>query len=87
MYIPRGQASGFGATDTYSASLPTGALFSAAGWKPTRIAVGELEPVAERRLSSAWDGKGGRHCPSYVSGGIRAKAIGPNVFPTCSLTS
>lgn len=67
MYLA-GQASGFGATDIYSASLPTGALLSATGWKPTRSAQVELVPVAERRLSSAWDGKGGRHCPSYVRG-------------------
>jgi hypothetical protein len=34
----------------------------------TRDAAGELAPVAERNSSRAWDGKGGRHCPSYVKG-------------------
>ena len=63
-----GQAHGHGATDIYSASLPEGAPLSATGWKLTRNAVGELEPVAARRLSEGWDGAGGRHCPSYVRG-------------------
>jgi hypothetical protein len=63
-----GQAGGYGATDIYSASLPSGAPLSAAGWSLTRGAAGELAPVAERRFSRAWDGNGGRHCPSYVKG-------------------
>jgi hypothetical protein len=67
MYLA-GQVGGCGATDIYSASLPSGAPLSAAGWRMTRSAGGVLVPVAERGLSSAWDGKGGRHCPSYVRG-------------------
>jgi hypothetical protein len=67
MYLA-GQAHGYGATEIYSASLPPKAPLSAAGWKLTRDAVGELEPVAGRNLSGRWDSKGGRHCPSYVKG-------------------
>jgi len=67
MYLA-GQASGYGATDIYSASLPSGAPLSAAGWNLTRALAGELVPVAGRRFSRAWDGNGGRHCPSYVKG-------------------
>ena len=63
-----GQAHGYGATDIFSAALPCGAPLSAAGWKLTRGAAGELVPVAGRSLSGAWDGNGGRHCPSYVKG-------------------
>lgn len=73
MYLA-GQAGGFGTTDIYSASLPSGALLSVTGWKPTRSIAGELAPVAERRRSSAWDGKGGRHCPSYIKGWDSRKA-------------
>lgn len=67
MYLA-GQVGGYGATDIYSASLPSGAPLSATGWNLTPSAVGVLLPIAERRLSSPWDGKGGRHCPSYVRG-------------------
>jgi choline dehydrogenase-like flavoprotein len=67
MYLA-GQAGGYGATDIYSASLPSGAPLSAAGWNLTRGPAGELVPVAGRRFSRAWDGNGGRHCPSYVKG-------------------
>ncbi len=67
MYLA-GQVGGYGTTDIYSASLPSGAPLSAEGWKVTRSAAGVLVSVAEHRLSSAWDGKGGRHCPSYVRG-------------------
>lgn len=63
-----GQAHGNGATEIYSASLPPKSPLSAAGWELTRSAVGELEPVAGRSYSGRWDGKGGRHCPSYVKG-------------------
>lgn len=63
-----GQASGYGPTDIYSASLPPGAPLSATGWALTREAAGELAPVAARRFSGEWDGNGGRHCPSYVKG-------------------
>jgi len=67
MYLA-GQAHGYGPTDIYSASLPSRAPLSATGWTPTRNAGGDLVPVAGRNSSSAWDGKGGRHCPSYVKG-------------------
>ncbi len=67
MYLA-GQPGGFGATGIYSASLPAGAPLSATGWKLTRGATGELAPVSGRQRSRAWDGKGGRHCPSYASG-------------------
>lgn len=63
-----GQAGGYGATDLFSAFLPPGAKLSAKGWKVSRAEAGNLAPLAERTLSSAWDGKGGRHCPSYVKG-------------------
>src|SRR6204780_318828 len=41
-----GQAHGYGATEIFSASLPPKAPLSAAGWKLTRDAAGELERVA-----------------------------------------
>ena len=63
-----GQASGYGATDLFSASLPAGVPLSANGWKLIRDSAGALLPVAGRGRSSAWDGEGGRHCPSYVKG-------------------
>lgn len=61
MYLA-GQADGYGATDIYSATLPEGAPLSGTGWKVTSGA------VAGRSSSAAWDGNGGRHCPSYVKG-------------------
>jgi hypothetical protein len=67
MYLA-GQANGYGATDLYSASLPSEAPLTAAGWNVAREAAGELAPLAERRRSQAWDGDGGRHCPAYVKG-------------------
>ena len=67
MYLA-GQVGGYGATEIYSASLPPGVPLSAKGWKVTRSVAGVLVPIAERRFSSAWDGKGGRHSPSYVKG-------------------
>jgi hypothetical protein len=63
-----GQPGGYGATDLFSASLPQGASLSHPGWKPTRNAAGELAPLSGRDASAPWDGKGGRHCPSYVKG-------------------
>jgi hypothetical protein len=63
-----GQIGGHGATDLFSASLPHGAPLSAAGWNPTRDAGGQLLPLCPRDRSTPWDGKGGRHCPSYVKG-------------------
>ncbi len=67
MYLG-GQAHGYGPTDIFSASLPTGAPLSATGWKLTRDAAGQLVPLAGRNASQAWDGNGGRHCPAYVKG-------------------
>ena len=63
-----GQEHGYGATDIYCASLAPGATLSPYGWKITRGVAGDLTPVAGRSVSSAWDGRGGRHCPSYVKG-------------------
>ena len=67
MYLA-GQPGGFGTTDIYSASLAMGMPLSATGWKLTRGTKGELVPVAGRQHSRAWDGNGGRHCPSYARG-------------------
>ena len=63
-----GQAHGYGATEIYSASLPSESPLSGQGWTFTRNPAGELEPLAGHSLSGGWDGKGGRHCPSYVRG-------------------
>jgi hypothetical protein len=63
-----GQPNGHGATDLFGASLPQGASLSATGWKPIRNAAGDLVPLAGRDRSSPWEGKGGRHSPSYVKG-------------------
>ena len=63
-----GQAAGYGATELYSAELAKGAQLSAQGWKPVRDAGGHLAPLSVRERSTAWDGRGGRHCPSYVKG-------------------
>ena len=63
-----GQAHGYGATEIYSASLPSESPLSGQGWTFTRNPAGELEPLAGHSLSGSWDGKGGRHCPSYVRG-------------------
>ena len=67
MYLA-GQAHGYGPTDLYSASLPVGAPLSAKGWQLTRDTARTLVPLASRDHSAAWDGNGGRHCPSYVRG-------------------
>jgi hypothetical protein len=67
MYLA-GQARGWGATDIYSASLPSGSPLSATGWKVSRGAKGEPAPVAGRNFSHEWDGNGGRHCPCHVRG-------------------
>jgi len=67
MYLA-GQPGGFGATDIFSASLAIESPLSATGWKPTLDTVGKLAPVAGRQNSGVWDGNGGRHCPSYVTG-------------------
>lgn len=63
-----GQADGHGATQLYSAALDPGAALSALGWKLTRNEEGALLPLAQQNFSRIWDGKGGRHCPSYVKG-------------------
>src|ERR1700722_11764350 len=63
-----GQTHGYGATEIYSASLPPQSPLTATGWNITRDAAGQLQPLAQRVLSSGWDGKGGRHCPSHVRG-------------------
>ena len=63
-----GQPEMHGSTDLFSAALPPGDVLSAVGWKPLRNSRGELMPLADRTRSSQWDGKGGRHCPSYVRG-------------------
>jgi hypothetical protein len=63
-----GQPRGYGVTDLYSAELPKGAPLSADGWKPLRGAAGEPAPLAAHKSSASWDGRGGRHCPSYVRG-------------------
>jgi hypothetical protein len=55
MYLA-GQAAGYGAPDLFSASLPPGAPLAPTGWSV------HLEPLAPGNA------KGGRHCPSYVSG-------------------
>ncbi len=54
----------------YSASLPEGAPLSAAGWSITPDEDESSKPklLAGKSRSYAWDGKGGRHCPSYVKG-------------------
>lgn len=63
-----GQAHGYGATQLFSASLEPSKPLSATGWKLTRDDFGELVPLAGQGSSHFWDGKGGRHCPSYVRG-------------------
>jgi hypothetical protein len=63
-----GQAACDGPTEIFSAALPPGAPLSATGWQPTRDAAGVVQPLAGRTRSLPWDGNGGRHCPSYVTG-------------------
>jgi len=63
-----GQPNGHGSTDLYSAVLPPNEGLSAVGWKLARDVAGELVPLSGRSHSGKWDGKGGRHCPSYVKG-------------------
>lgn len=66
--VVAGQPSGRGATDLYSAYLAKGETSSAVHWRPIRDSAGQLLALSKRRKSSPWDGKGGRHCPSYVKG-------------------
>jgi len=73
-----GQAHGYGATDLFSATLsPETSLsnqggasqgWASRGWVLRRDDAGQLTPLAGRKSSAGWDGKGGRHCPSYVRG-------------------
>jgi hypothetical protein len=53
-----------------SASLPAGSPLSAAGWQITADPGHPERPaiLAGKTLSHSWDGKGGRHCPSYATG-------------------
>jgi len=73
MYLA-GQAAGYGPTEIYSASLAPGAPLSVTGWTLTRDEAGQLIPLAGQTASRAWDGNGGRHCPSYVKGWDPRKA-------------
>lgn len=54
----------------FSAELPEGAPLSANGWLLTAAANDPTRPetLAGKARSYSWDGKGGRHCPSYVKG-------------------
>ena len=54
----------------YSASLPKDAPLSAVGWQITPYDADPSRPalLAGKTTSAFWDGKGGRHCPSYVKG-------------------
>jgi len=63
-----GQPKTHGSTDLFSATLPPGKVLSAVGWTALRNTRGELVPLAGQSRSAQWDGKGGRHCPSYVKG-------------------
>ena len=63
-----GQAHGFGPPQLFSASLLAGAPLSASGWVVTRTDAGDAAPLVPESRPGAWDGDGGRHCPSYVKG-------------------
>ena len=63
-----GQAHGFGPPQLFSASLSAGAPVSASGWALARTAAGEAAPLLPESRPGAWDGDGGRHCPSNVKG-------------------
>ena len=54
----------------FSASLPIGSPLSAEGWTITPNDADASKPalLADKSRSYQWDGKGGRHCPSYVKG-------------------
>ncbi len=54
----------------YSASLSQDAPLSAEGWEIATDASDPAKPalLAGKQKSFWWDGKGGRHCPSYVQG-------------------
>jgi hypothetical protein len=65
-----GVEKGAGEIQMYSASLPAGAPLSATGWTLTADANDAAKPalLAAKPRSHWWDGKGGRHCPAYVTG-------------------
>ena len=67
MYLA-GQTAGYGPTQIYAASLPPGSPLSTTGWTPARGPDGKLTPLASQDVTRAWDGNGGRHCPSHVKG-------------------
>ncbi|MBV9227809.1 MAG: hypothetical protein JOZ18_00755 [Chloroflexi bacterium] len=54
----------------FSACLPCGSPLSAEGWKITPSDADASKPalLVGKSRSYWWDGKGGRHCPSYVKG-------------------
>jgi len=55
-------------TDIFGATLPQGTPLASTGWRVARDGNGEPRPLCGRQSSAAWDGQGGRHCPSYVRG-------------------
>ncbi|HVT95947.1 MAG TPA: hypothetical protein VHE33_00470 [Acidobacteriaceae bacterium] len=62
-----GQIHGDHAQHLFSASLPGGAPLSARGWQLTARSDDPSKIAALPRVRSrAWDGAGGRHCPSFV---------------------
>ncbi|HKF47922.1 MAG TPA: hypothetical protein VKB38_11245 [Terracidiphilus sp.] len=63
-----GQAHGYGPPQLYSASLPAGEPLSATGWTIARIDTVDVAQLLPASRPGAWDGDGGRHCPSYVKG-------------------
>ena len=69
MYLG-GMARGRPGIQFFSASLPEGAPLAAAGWRVTADPNDrtKIASLAGQEISKAWDLKGGRHCPSYVTG-------------------
>jgi hypothetical protein len=65
-----GQMVGRIETELFGASLLPGEPLGAKGWRLTTQPdnVTRIAPLASQNLSGAWDGRGGRHCPSYVRG-------------------
>ncbi len=65
-----GQKVGRIETELFSASLPPGQSLGAEGWRLTTDPnnLTNIAVLAGHEFSEAWDGKGGRHCPSYVKG-------------------